>query len=406
MNRKTLKTLPPAMILGRPNANMLAQARALGRQGVRVYCVLTRGEPPIIARLSRYVDRLVVVQKAPDEEIVAAITRLSKECGQRPVLFYGGDYDITLTARLWPRIQSMVTAVTPPLEASGFNDKADQVALVAGHGVSVPKTRVLCSASGLDEVLEDFTFPVIGRPVELARKGRFEGKLFVAEDEASLRRKLLPVFGDGSESANSPQGDGEVMIQEYIAGGNDQLYFALASCTSDGEVAAMVTGRKLYEYPEGLMCIGETVHHEALTEAARSVFRAFALPGVLGVEFKYNAQTRQFCFIEVNFRPENILAIAESAGINLMFHAYLTALGHQEAYRGGTGPAQTKSLWRDLSLVALSRLSGASAPRLATGFSQSVDAYWSVSDPLPALAWYWVKLWRLLRYRLRPGVRG
>ncbi|MDX1589785.1 MAG: hypothetical protein R3296_12680, partial [Oleiphilaceae bacterium] len=72
----SLRSLPPAMILGRPNANMLAQARALGRQGVRVICVLTRGEPPIIARLCRYVEKLVVVQKASDDDIVRQIDAL------------------------------------------------------------------------------------------------------------------------------------------------------------------------------------------------------------------------------------------------------------------------------------------------------------------------------------------
>ncbi|MDX1590163.1 MAG: ATP-grasp domain-containing protein, partial [Oleiphilaceae bacterium] len=323
----------------------------------------------------------------------------------RPVLFFGGDYDITLTARLWPRIRNRVCAVTPPETASAFNDKASQVALVERLGVTVPRTRVLQELSELASVSRDLRFPLIGRPVELARRGRFAGKLFVARDEADLRARLEPVFSrqPGADTVSEP---GEVLLQEYIPGGNDQLYFALASCTRGGEVAAMVTGRKLYEYPEGLMCIGETVHNSDLSDAARAVFRAFALPGVLGVEFKYDAVTRRFYFIEVNFRPENILAIAEGAGINLMFHAYLYALGREGQYRGGHLPGAVHSLWRDRSLVVLSRLSGAAVPEIPRKGRSAVDAYWSRLDPLPALAWYGVKLFRLFRARLRTRVPG
>lgn len=392
MGRKDLRNCPPAIILGRPNANLLGQVRALGRQGVRVYCVLTRGEPPVIARLSRYVDRLVVVQHASDEEIVDAILKLCERGRDRPVLFFGGDYDITLAARLWPRIRSQVSAVTPPEEASRFNDKARQVeqVLASGEGVAAPRTLVLETAEDIARVARELTFPVICRPVELARKGRFEGKMFVAYDDETLTQRLSPVFADGVR--------GEVLVQEYIAGGNDQLYFALASCGDGGEVEAMVTGRKLYEYPEGLMCIGETVRSEALDDASRKVFRAFGLPGVLGVEFKYDHERECYGFIEVNFRPENILSIAERSGVNIVLHAYLRAIGKVELYQ--QPPEPENALWRDISLVVLSRISGGQPPAHRANGRRTVDAYWSLSDPLPAIAWYFVKIWRVVKGRL------
>ena len=389
MGRKDLRNCPPAIILGRPNANLLGQVRALGRQGVRVYCVLTRGEPPVIARLSRYVNKLVVVQHASDEEIVDAILKLCDQDQDRPVLFFGGDYDITLAARLWPRIQSRVTAVTPPEEASRFNDKACQVerVLERGEGVAAPRTLVLETVEDIARVASELTFPVICRPVELARKGRFEGKMFVAYDDETLRKRLSPIFSDGAR--------GEVLVQEYIAGGNDQLYFALASCGDGGTVEAMVTGRKLYEYPEGLMCVGETVNNEALSDAARKVFQAFGLPGVLGVEFKYDSERGDYYFIEVNFRPENILSIAERAGVNSVLHAYLRAIGKSEWFSASEQPYGT--LWRDVSLILLSRLTGGKPPTHPLAGRKQVDAYWAWSDPLPAIGWYFVKIGRVIK---------
>lgn len=391
MGRKDLRNCPPAIILGRPNANLLGQVRALGRQGVTVHCLLTRGEPPFIARLSRYVDRLVVMQHANDERIVESIRELSSTSKAKPVLFFGGDYDITLAARIWPQIDSFVTAVTPPEEASRLNDKARQVECVlsAGEGVAAPRTLVLYTADDIDRVVRELTFPVICRPVALAVKGRFEGKMFIASDEEKLRQELLPIFAGGAQ--------GEILVQEYLAGANNQLYFALASCGDGGEVQAMITGRKLYEYPEGLMCIGETTQSEALDEAARKVFRAFGIPGVLGVEFKYDHESQCYCFIEVNFRPENILSIAERAGVNIVFHAYLRAIDRLDLYCQPPRPENT--LWRDLSLVVLSRISGGNPPSHRPNGRNRADAYWAFSDPLPAIAWYFVKIWRVIKGR-------
>lgn len=392
MGQNDLSDLPPAIILGRPNANLLGQVRALGRQGVTVYCILTRGEPPVIARLSRYVDRIVDMQHAGDDEIVKAIKKLSENHHTQPVLFFGGDYDITLAARIWPRISTFVTAVTPPVEAARFNDKACQVerVLAEGMGVVAPGTLVIHSVEDVDRAQAELTFPVICRPVELAKKGLFEGKMFVAEDENVMRQRLAPVFAGVVK--------GEILVQEYIEGGNDQLYFTLASCDCDGNVEAMVTGRKLYEYPKGLMCIGETVQDPALSDAAWKVFRAFSLSGVLGVEFKYDSKRQEYYFIEVNFRPENILSIAERSGVNIMYHAYLKAIHRPELYSTPNEPQST--LWRDISLIALSRLTGGKPPVHHPNGRKTVDAYWSFSDPLPAIAWYVVKLWRVVKGRL------
>lgn len=393
MARKNLHDFPPAIILGRPNANLLGQVRALGRQGIEVYCLLTRGEPPFIARLSRYVDHTIIVQHAADDEIVAAIKEIREVSFSPPVVFWGGDYDIALVARIWPRISKWVTAVTPPREAARFNDKECQIqrVLAEGQGVATPKTLVLYSEKDVDNVATQLEFPVICRPVELARKGQFDGKMFIAGDDQSLRAKLAPVF--------TGRASGEILVQEYIKGGSDQLFFALASCGDDGCPVAMVTGRKLYEYPDGLMCVGETVDNSRLYSLAEKVFSAFALSGVLGVEFKYDSCRDDYYFIEVNFRPENILSIAERSGVNIMYHAYLKAIGRLEMYPADC--VQNTVVWRDISLVVLSRLSGRNPPDYRTKGRESVDAYWSFSDPLPAIAWYIVKVWRVLKGLIR-----
>lgn len=385
---------PPALIVGRPNANLLAQARALGRNGVPIVCLLNRGEPPTIARVSRYVQRVIVAIGVSDEVIAAHIREVARSAGTKPVLFFGGDYDITLVARIWAQISDVVVPVTEPLRASELNDKHRQTQILENAGgIPVPRSSVLHCRKDIETQLGRFTYPVICRPVELARRGSFPGKILIADDLETVRQRLAPVLDDDGA---------DVLVQEYVPGGSECLYFALALCDETGDALQIVLGRKLFEYPEGLMCVGETVSNPDLESVARRTFRTFGLGGILGLEFKRDPRSDQFYFIEANFRPENILAVTERMGVNLCLGAYQRALGHAATQPVSLGQ-HIPTVWRDLSLVALSSLSGA-YPRRAMGrFSRNrgrsrrVDAYLAWDDPMPAMAWYWAKVWRLIR---------
>jgi D-aspartate ligase len=380
----------PALVLGRPNPNMLAQVRALGRCGIPVVCLLTRGETPLIARLSRYASRVIDAQHDGDEAIIAHVIDLSRKSAAKPVLFFGGDYDIALTARIWPRIDSLVLAASDPVASAELNDKSRQLALVRAAGVSIPEGKTLTAPTNIAAVWETLQFPVISKPVELARKGAFPGKIFISETAQDLERKLRPILEGG---------DSEVLIQEYIPGGDETLFFVLAACGEGGSPLAMVTGRKLYQYPAGLMCIGETVEDAELNNTATRAFEALGIAGVLGLEFKRDPRTGIYYYIEANFRPENIIAITAEAGVNLMLAAYLHTLGVTNLYRS---MPQRRTQWRDISLVILSRL-GKRKPKLGLeGRGESrrmVDALWATDDPLPAIAWYVNKIWRLIKAR-------
>lgn len=379
------KPLPPALIIGRPNANLLAQARALGRVGLPVYCLLSRDESPLIASFSRYVTRTFDVRGASDNNIVDLVKTLAAYAGIKPVLFFGGDSDVNLAARIWPAIKDLVKPVTPPEEASAFNDKYRQIERLRRAGIPVPRTMVIYSHDDLEQFQDDWLYPVVIRPVEHARKGCFKGKIAFAQSEAEVRSKLGGVLVEGG---------GVFLIQEYVPGPTNSIWFVLASCDAHGRPLAMVSGRKLFEYPEGLMCVGETRSDPQIEDLAQRSFEAFGLSGVIGLEFKYDERRNKFVFIEANLRPENIIAVAEAAGVNLMVSGYLQAIGHSRSY----APNQQKpAVWQDKSLVVLSRFFGNNfqLPRYAP--KRKVDAYWAWDDPLPALVWYFQKIGRLVK---------
>lgn len=384
------RALPTALIMGRPNPNLLAQARALGRCGVEVYAVLTRGEPPLVARSSRYIKGVLNAQHCSDLQVAELIHDFSVTRSRKPVLLFAGDYDIDLAARIWEEIRDHVVAVTDPLKASEFSDKNCQLDIVKKAGVPIPESRFVKTRQELDKALEELKFPLIGRPVEVSRKGKFEGKVFVAHDESALTDKLGPVLDDGR---------GELLVQEYVPGGGDQHYFLLANCNEVGEFDVPLVGRKLLENPKGRTNVGESLPDQQVERLSRKAFSAFGLSGVLGVEFKRDSRDGTFYYIETNFRPDNFVAIAQAAGMNLTLMSFLDVAGCGNIYR----PLFFRHvIWQDYSLVLLSKLEkkrSASPSGESMGHDRIpiVDAVWAQDDPLPALVWYGLKVVRLVR---------
>ena len=375
----------PAVILGRANVNLLAQARALGGSGIPVYCVLTRGEPPVIARSSRYTREVFDCRRGSDEDISGIIRQIANESGCRPIVFTGGDLDIGLLARIWPSISEVARVVSAPDKCCYFNDKKIQIETASAAGIRVPESRVVDSVQALD-CLAELTFPVICKPLELARKGEFRGKIFVAESEVELRSTLEPVLETGKAS---------ILLQEYVPGGIDNLLFALVTCDDNGQVRYSVTGRKLKDNTKGGMGTGETLRDPELDQQVAKTFQAFGVGGLLGVEFKRHSGTGELFYIESNFRPENIHSVNEAAGVNLQLAAYLQAVGMPSLYEP---LPQRQATWMDLSLVLLARLKQKGRMSIwPTTRGVVADALWAKGDLRPGVVWYALKLTSLVR---------
>jgi predicted ATP-grasp superfamily ATP-dependent carboligase len=378
-------SITPALIIGRPNANMLAQARALGRCGIPVYCLVHRGEPAFIIKACRYVACVEVIKSGRDDDVAARIRDLHARAGSKPVLFFAGDADITLIHRIWPQIKNNVICISDAARADYLNDKSVQIAMLKKAGIRVPDSWCISSLADASKVQDQFRYPIICKPVELSRRSSMSEKYYIAQNGVEFSRWITSIFSKGRP---------DILIQEYIEGGADNLYVALAACDETGRVISLVCGRKLYEYPEGLMCIGETVEHPAFRDLCLRAFSELRLAGVLALEFKQDGNTDEFVFIETNLRPGNFLAIALAAGVNLMEQAYYYTIQGRVSL---TNHKPGKVIWRDISMLLLSNLSGKYPPKINKGNATIVDAYFSISDPLPALAWYVVKVWRLLR---------
>lgn len=382
-------SVPSVILIGRANVNLLAQVRALGRCNIPVYCILTRGEHPIVLRSSRYCRGVLDGREAADARIVEMIHDLANRSEGKPVVFTGGDLDIALLGRIAQDIEPYCEIATAPLVASGLNDKQRQLELMESIGIRVPKSLVVANLVEYDQAEHGLEYPVIMKPLELAKKGKFQGKVYIAEDEHNLKQRLVSSLSNHGAS---------VLVQEFIPGGIDNIYFALAACSADGTVEHIVTGRKLRDNTKGGMGVGRTVFDENLQSLTRRAFKAFGVGGVLGIEFKYDSKKEEFVFIEANFRPENIHAICEASLVNIQLYNYCQKVGLSHVY---FPLEQRRTLWMDFSLIALQYVKDKiSRKRYSKHGDRSkktevVDGLWTKDDLRPAIFWYLLKAYSL-----------
>jgi LmbE family N-acetylglucosaminyl deacetylase len=141
-------------------------------------------------------------------------------------------------------------------------------------------------------------------------------------------------------------GDIELLLQEYVPGGDDQLYTAGLFVCAEGHVA--FTGRKLKQHPPGLGIarLAETVDEPGLVPGGVALLTELGYEGISQVEYKRDARDGSFRLMEANFRPWTWMGLATACGTNLPLAAHRWALG-DEGWREAAAAAHAgRSPWR------------------------------------------------------------
>ncbi len=305
---------PPALLLG--GVNMV---RALGLGGIDV--VLASPRPDAPAAASRYACASVLLPRLERREAViqallAAGERLADAAGCKVPLFYGNDDYLSLVQEnqgALARCFSMV--LNPPEVARALIDKERFEAFALERGLPVPRTLAW-------EELGGWLAPVLVKP-----------KVKIAYDESPVYRRLFGsrgkalVFASGAELAASPlasQLREDLLVQEYVRGGDRQLWSFHGYADEAGRLLAWFVGRKIRTYPvlTGQSAFLELAHDEAFAAVGREAAARVPLRGVFKIDFKQDAVTGAWRLLEVNARYNLWHHLAARNGLNLPRIAY------------------------------------------------------------------------------------
>ena len=312
---------PPALLL----LGGLNTLRPLGMGGIPVINAVSDPESYVLdSRFHR--GRLVLppLESEPErvlELLLAAGAELSAAAGGRIPLYFGADETLLFLDQHREALSRyFLFLLNEPKVARALLRKDEFEALALDRGLRVPRT-LRRETSGNNSIAAA-DFPVLVKP---SVKVEFhESPLFHEFFRGCAKARI---FKNGKEllaSADVEKFKSLITVQQYIPGGDDEIYSFHGFASPDSAVLASFCGRKIRTYPKlvGESSYLELIHHDRLTEVGRSIVRGLGLRGVFKIDLKRNPDDGQFYMLEVNARFNLWHYLGAANGINLPRIAY------------------------------------------------------------------------------------
>jgi len=177
----------------------------------------------------------------------------------------------------------------------------------------VPRSSIVTNHEQLDNVLREYSFPLIIKPSERT-------DLWDKVNSTFKGIKLNHINDIDTYYSSLFKYSASYIIQEWIPGGDDEIYFCLFYFSKDGKEIAHFTGRKLLQWPlengSTSVCIG--IKNEELYQQSFEIFSAVNYRGLGSVEFKKSKKDNKFYIIEPTVGRNDFQSfIAVASGINI-----------------------------------------------------------------------------------------
>jgi predicted ATP-grasp superfamily ATP-dependent carboligase len=229
-----------------------------------------------------------------------------------------------------------------------------------GNDVLVPKSRIVKNSDDLKRALECLTYPVVLKPLVRTEKwdSRFSNdKLIYITDETHINVIPADIFSL-SES---------YILQEWIPGGDENVYFVLVHINEKKECVSM-TGRKLLQWPvlSGSTALCVSVGDQDLTDLGVDILIRSGLKGLGSIEFKRHDENDRYYVIEPTVgRNDYQSYIATASNINLSLFYALNCL----EYSYMVNLKHSNAMWIDEINSLRSLLASYSRKKLLTNYS-------------------------------------
>lgn len=320
-----------AIVVGMTGATGLAVVRALAHAGVRCLALNPDLTSPACAT------RLATCRRCPDwrgdaERFVEELVALGAEwAGDGPASVFVAD-DAAL-GPVWGARRRLAEAglspafsfVHPPDEVV---DKRTQIQAARRAGVDVPDTtwgsgdELLAGAGGV-------ALPVLVKPaISHAGVKTIGGKAISCESLDQVRAALERTR------------EIDVMLQDFVPGGDDRLY--TAGVFRGGGRTLVFTGRKLKQHPPtlGISRLSEALEVPELVAGSVRLLEELGYEGIAQVEYKQDERDGVYRLMEVNFRPWTWIGLATKCGVPLIVAAHEWALGSASPLAAASEPAE------------------------------------------------------------------
>ena len=313
---------PPAVVLGL-GQNGMATVRALGRVGVPVIGIDTDLTQP--GAQTRYCTKIQCddfVSAGPG--LLETLIELGQSLDEKGVIFPSGDLNLDLVSEQREKLEPYFhLALAPKEEARRFLNKKSFLQFAIENDFPIPQTYLTEGREDIRDIAREIAYPCLIKPFLHSNsewKNHFDTRLFLADSEdmlLALYERIAPVHQD-------------LLIQEYMPGGDSQVYWGVSYLNAQGDPLAVWTGRKLRMYPRGFgtATLAESLREPWVAENAVAILQKMGLRGYGVVEFKKDRRDGRFKITEpTGGRTWFPHSLVTRSGINLPYIWYRDMLG-------------------------------------------------------------------------------
>ena len=285
----------PVVVLGAQAHGPLGIFRSLGRLGIAVHAVDAPPKAPPAS--SRYLRSRTVADLSNADALVEALVRLGDRLGRPAVLIPPSDHTTLVVDANRAALEGRyLLPHQPPGLAAALADKRTMATVAIEHGVPTPNVVVPASVKDVHAYAETATFPLMLKGIDGVRlRDRTGKKMVIVKDPAELLRRY--------EQMEDPS-DPNLMLQEYIPGGDDSVWMFNGYFDRDSECLIGATGQKLRQTPihTGATSLGIVRPNREVEETTTRWMKALGYRGILDIGYRFDARDGQYKVLDVNPR--------------------------------------------------------------------------------------------------------
>jgi D-aspartate ligase len=290
-----MSDFPCVIITGADTPTGLSTARALRSLPVTVYGIFQYRAAPSIQ--SKHWDRLLHVPGSPDEQLDTLIKKAEEaEFSGRPLLLFSQDsHVISAWARLEELERHFIVPIPPQMEGEIMMDKTRFHRWALENEVDVPQSEIVARLDGLISLAADLSFPCILKP--RVRTSSWDSvhknqKFFLLNSEKELHEFV--------RSSDPFRFSDSYILQEWIPGGDTEVFFVLFAFDENGVMLAECAGQKIWQWPplSGSTAICRLTEDPQLMTLARAIAGRLKMTGLGSIEFKRDPRTGKFLVTE------------------------------------------------------------------------------------------------------------
>jgi len=334
------------IVTGADTPTGLTTVRALRGLPVEVVGVLQ--EPGAAAAQSCYWSRTICIPGEALEQLGELVDRAKVgEFGDRCVLLFTQDSHV-MAALEWLEVLREYFIVPLPARENGeiMMDKTRFHHWAMENDIEVPKAFIADDAQSVDQAIEKITFPCILKPLVRMEKwdSTFSSRKFFYLESVESFKKLI-------EDIDPFEYSERFILQEWVPGGDSEVYFVLFSFDADGKRLVRIGGRKLWQWAplRGSTAVCQLWHDRALLEQAERIAKKLGMVGLGSIEFKRDHRSGKYFVTEPTVgRNDYQSDVATLMSTNPTEILVRTCLGIEDEIKSGSLEGKhRRGLWVD-----------------------------------------------------------